>query len=389
MLLLTFLTISVVMGLVRASGEYLANRESYEAWAKDFKRDTSDKKFSQWIQSWHKVKALNDQHLSWTAGLTRFADMSEEDFTSTVLMGKNVYRKEDEQQEKNIKYLNKVYRHHHIEFKEGDDSFDWRDYGAVTPVQDQGFVGTCWAFSTVANVEGQFFLSSNKTTTSSSSNSDVTTPVKLSEEFLVDCDGSGDYDLNHADCSIFGGWPYLAYQFLMKKGGIPSEDSVPYCAGTGECYPCMKGPVDLCGPPPYYCDRDRDVTVCNNKENELLAPITNWGYVDSDESAMTASLQNIGPLSALLDAGTLQFYKGGVWTGSTNPDAGKLRTCSKTALNHAVLLTGYGVDEDTKQPFWSVKNSWGADWGEEGYFRILRGEGECGINTAVTSSSFQ
>ena len=65
-------------------------------------------------------------------------------------------------------------------------------------------------------------------------------------------------------------------------------------------------------------------------------------------------------------------------------------------LNH---LVGYGVDNVTDSteatagtapavepiPYWTVKNSWGESWGEDGYFRIVRGAGKCGINTAVTT----
>lgn len=49
--------------------------------------------------------------------------------------------------------------------------------------------------------------------------------------------------------------------------------------------------------------------------------------------------------------------------------------------NHAVLLVGYGTDEETKEDYWLVKNSWGTKWGEDGYFRILRGHDECGIES--------
>ncbi len=99
-------------------------------------------------------------------------------------------------------------------------------------------LGTCWAFSTIGNVEGQWALGPQKEL------------VDLSPEYLVDCDGT--HDEKHADCSVFGGWPYLAYEFLINSGGVPSEKSWPYCSGTGNCYPCMLGPVSLCGPPPYY-----------------------------------------------------------------------------------------------------------------------------------------
>ena len=55
--------------------------------------------------------------------------------------------------------------------------------------------------------------------------------VGLSEEYLVDCDGTVDDANDHADCSIFGGWPYIAYQFIINSNGIPSEKDYPYCAG--------------------------------------------------------------------------------------------------------------------------------------------------------------
>lgn len=77
----------------------------------------------------------------------------------------------------------------------------------------------------------------------------------------------------------------------------------------------------------------------------------------------------IGPLSVALDATYLQFYKKGISAPIF---------CSKKTLNHAVLMTGYGVDNGTA--FWNVKNSWGATWGENGYFRMKRGVGMCGIN---------
>lgn len=59
------------------------------------------------------------------------------------------------------------------------DSFDWRNKGVVTSVKDQGSVGSCWAFSTVGNVEGQWALAGHNLTS-------------LSAEQLVDCDSTED-----------------------------------------------------------------------------------------------------------------------------------------------------------------------------------------------------
>ena len=362
----------VVVSVLYASSsvlaeEWVASRESYQKWSKVYNRAEGDSRFITWMKALEKVRQINSVDLGWTAGMTKFADMSPEEFRSTVLLRNPIDVSSLDRSKKLLDTGSEE-----MAVKESTLSFDWKDIGAVTPVKDQGFVGTCWSFSTVANVEGQYFLATNQS-------------LNLSEEYLVDCDGTSDYDSKHADCSVFGGWPYLAYQFIMKQGGIPSSVDVPYCAGTGDCYPCMKGPENLCGPPPYYCDRERDLSVCANPD--MAANIKDWGYIDPDEEAMTSTLQRVGPLSALLDATQLQYYKGGVWTGAAKPATdGNLLSCSKNYLDHAVLITGFGVDENTGQKFFNLKNSWGADFGEEGYVRILRGSGECGINTAVTSS---
>lgn len=145
------------------------------------------------------------------------------------------------------KYLN-------IKHQSLPDSFDWRDKGAVTPVKDQGSVGSCWTFSTVGNIEGQWFLTNHSL-------------LSLSEEQVVECDSTIDEKLQHSDCGVFGGWPYLAFEYVMKAGGshafepphlegLESEESYPYCVGTGKCFPCMAPGYNktLCGPPVEYCN---------------------------------------------------------------------------------------------------------------------------------------
>lgn len=377
------LVTAVVMGAAIASSSFVHAEEhhislqDFKEWAarhgKSYeKKSMEDSAFAQWVKNIGIVEKINNSTSStWKATVeNKFGDISQEEFQKTFLMKQVETKSIVEQIKKKSHSPSSIIRKSGSRrVGEADaTTYDWRDFGAVTEVKDQGSVGTCWSFSTIGNIEGQWFLSKDEL-------------ISLSEEYLVDCDGSYDADLNHADCSVFGGWPYLAYDFVIDTGGVPTEEADPYCAGTGDCYPCMHGPVQYCGPPPYFCDDDRDA-MCT--ETAKYATISSWEYMSNDETELKTKLANVGPLSALLDATNLQFYDSGVWSGQVedHPFLG----CSTEYLNHAILLAGYGTDEATKQDYWLVKNSWGVKWGEEGYFRITRGSGACGINTAVTSS---
>ena len=104
-----------------------------------------------------------------------------------------------------------------------------------------------------------------------------------------------------------------------------------------------------------------------------------------------------GPIAIALDAGLLEDYSSGIidpWFSSE---------CDPTQLDHALLIVGYDVQSGTFEntPYWIVKvnritvsddklkfkmqNSWGADWGENGYFRIARGYNVCGLTGAVSA----
>lgn len=243
-------------------------------------------------------------------------------------------------------------------------SLDWRAKGAVTAVRDQQSSGTCWAFSTAQNVEGVHFLAGNPL-------------IELSPEQLVDCDANADVPNKHADCGVFGGWPYLSFQHIITAGGLASGADVPYCSGGDGPTPCFPCPPlgfneALCGPPASYCNAS--YSTCGTKPS---AKISSWRAISTNETVIQQELAATGPLSVLIDAALLQSYSSGVIAPSS--------WCDPTALDHAVLLVGWGVDT-TGVAYWTVKNSWGASWGEQGYFRMQLGVGTCGINTAVTTS---
>ena len=100
----------------------------------------------------------------------------------------------------------------------------------------------------------------------------------------------------------------------------------------------------------------------------------------------------IGPVSVAIEAdkSVFQLYRKGVITSSG---------CGKK-LDHGVLIVGYGEENGKKywkvpliiplrfmqHSFMQIKNSWGTGWGEQGYYRVVRGKGKCGLNTMVTHS---
>ncbi|PHU20925.1 hypothetical protein BC332_12076 [Capsicum chinense] len=206
-------------------------------------------------------------------------------------------------------------------------SLDWREKGAVTNVKNQGSCGACWSFSATGAMEGI-----NKIATGSL--------VSLSEQELIDCDRS-----YNQGCG--GGLMDYSYQFVIKNGGIDTENDYPF--------------------------REREGTCNRNKLQRHVVTID--GYTDIPQFDEDKLLKAVAtqPVSVGIcgSARAFQSYSKGIFTGP----------CS-TSLDHAVLIVGYGSENGLD--YWIIKNSWGTTWGINGYMHMLRNNGDrdgiCGIN---------
>jgi C1A family cysteine protease len=206
-------------------------------------------------------------------------------------------------------------------------SYDWNDKGMVTGVYNQGQCGSCWAFSTTENVESMWAIAGHSL-------------QSLAMQQLVDCDTMS------GGCG--GGNPPNAYVYLIRTGGQESLSAYPYTAQDG---PCQFNP------------------------QYVAAKIRTWGYVTTrdDENAMGQFTYQRGPPSVCVDAQYWQYYNGGVIT----------RNCGYS-MDHCVQITGWSTVEGI--PAWNVRNSWGTDWGYNGYLYVMRGANVCLIGDEVTSS---
>ncbi|KAG6500581.1 hypothetical protein ZIOFF_040429 [Zingiber officinale] len=286
--------------------------------------ETKSTKFEVFKDNLNHIVATNKRRKSHWLGLNAFADMDHDEFKRNYL-GLNpkpkysTHTRSTTFMYENVTNLPK--------------SIDWRTKGAVTPVKNQGGCGSCWAFSTVAAMEGINQIVTGNLTS-------------LSVQELIDCDIKFD-----EGCS--GGTMDYAFAFVAAVGGLRTEQDYPYTMEEGSCQPAAK--------------------ACQAGSEAKKVSIS--GYEDvprkSEESLLKALAHQ--PVSIAIEGfgRDLQFYKGGVFEGPCG-----------TELDHGVTAVGYGTTFDGRE-YILVKNSWGQEWGEQGFIRMRRNtgnvEGLCGM----------
>eukprot|EP01120_Amphizonella_sp_Union-15-10_P009130 TRINITY_DN33_c0_g1_i1.p1 TRINITY_DN33_c0_g1~~TRINITY_DN33_c0_g1_i1.p1 ORF type:complete len:336 (-),score=76.32 TRINITY_DN33_c0_g1_i1:51-1058(-) len=330
--LILVLSVFVILGSFAISIEQtgLSRTSHFDHFVEKFgKVYSSQQEYEQRKQNFEaslkRIEEKNKKSPSARYGITKFSDMTPAEFKSKILM-------------KNGIPAQKVVQPTDILAPKPNlaipDFLDWRTHGAVTPVKNQEQCGSCWAFSVTENIESMWILAGKATANN----------LNLSPQQIVDCDES--------DMGCNGGNPPTAYDYVISAGGLDTLASYPYTAQDGNCA---------------------------FKSSDVGAKISSWKYATSwySETTLQQNLISWGPLSVCVDASNWQDYQSGVMTWTE---------CAwVNVLDHCVQLVGYN-STSSSSPYWIVRNSWGTDWGVNGYIYLQMWSDTCGIAHEATSA---
>lgn len=244
------------------------------------------------------------------------------------------------------------------------DNFDARDKWTNCPtlkeVRDQGNCGSCWAFGAAEAMSDRICIASNGAKN-----------AHLSAEDIMTCCRSCGNGCN-------GGFPAGAWSYFDKDGVVTGgaynskQGCQPYQIAAcdhhvvGKLQPC-KG--DARTP---RCEKK-----CESGYNTSFTEDKHYGkrsYMVRGEQNIMQELYTNGPVEAGFTVyNDFLQYKSGVYKHTTGSALG----------GHAVKILGYGVENGDK--YWLVANSWNPDWGDKGFFKILRGNDECGIEGQIVA----
>jgi cathepsin H len=292
------------------------SRQIYSEFATVYARK-SESHYEAFRDTLNEIREHNLKNLSWTQGINDYSDLTFEQFAALRLMApQNCSATHNLKVSDSFKNLGIP------------ESFEWNNFGVVTPVKNQASCGSCWTFSTVGSLEA-FWNIQNKGKN-----------VTFSEQQLVDCAG----DFNNFGCS--GGLPSQAFEYIRHAGGIQTDLTYTYKAVN------------------QVCAADKTKYVGQVKYGS-------YNITEGDEVELAERLYIAGPIAISFQViNGFKNYMTGVYS---------VAGCGKTTqdINHAVLATGYGTENGMK--FWNVKNSWGTSFGNQGYFKIEREKNMCAI----------
>jgi len=226
---------------------------------------------------------------------------------------------------------------------------DWRNVNGqnlVTKDLNQHipqYCGSCWAHGAMSSLADRIKIIRKG----------AWPDYNLSVQYILNCGTS-------QAGSCYGGSATGAYQFVKEKG-IPLDTCLPYQADDFECTP-----INTC----RNCKGPPGEGTCWAQQNYTRFWVDQWSDIDGVPKIM-AEIASRGPVAAGIDATVLEDYTGGIIT-VTQP----------SMINHIVSIVGFGTQNGVD--YWIGRNSWGQYWGENGWFRIVRGRDALGIESMVT-----
>lgn len=334
-------------------------KRNFDEWSRKHGRNYKTKlieeqKFATWKQNDLYIQNHNNKipTPTYTMAHNKFSDMTFDEFKAYYGLDKMMLLNEQhdhvhhDQNHENIvqDYTKSIYRDPTYEEDELlkvyrnlglPDEVDWVEQGAVTSVKDQEDCGSCWAFSAAAVMEGLMFQS-------------VGSIVDLSPQMLLDCDAE------NWGCD---GGEKTTFDTIKEWGGLCAWEDYPYTARDGTCKK-------------HNCEK-----VNGTRIGSIIT-----GFGRDDTKANIA----LSPTWVAVYAGNaFQFYDEGIFSSD--------RCGYHEWTNHAVTAVGYGMDNETGKSYYRIKNSWGDDWGDEGYMYLdqesAMPRGTCGVTEEPTTIS--
>jgi len=242
-----------------------------------------------------------------------------------------------------------------------DARTQWTNCPTLKEVRDQGNCGSCWAFGAVEAMSDRMCIASNGTKN-----------FHFSAEDVMSCCG---FSCGNG-CN--GGYPAGAWQYYERKGVVSGgqyntkQGCLPY-----EIPACDHHVVGKLSPCKGDAKTPKCVKKCESSYSTSYEQDKHMGgrtYQVRGEEKIMQELVDNGPVTAAFTVyADFPQYKSGVYKHTTGSALG----------GHAIKIIGYGVENGDK--YWLVANSWNPDWGMEGFFKILRGVDECGIEGQIVA----
>jgi len=232
-----------------------------------------------------------------------------------------------------------------------DSRTNWPNCWSMRQIRDQSACGSCWAFAAVEAMSDRYCVFKKQN-------------VSISAQDMNSCCSTCGFGCG-------GGYPNEAWQYWVESGVVTEQCSPYSLPGCDHHIPNSKHPCPSQEYPTPPCTQQ-----CVDGEQWAEAKqygATAYG-VEGAEDVQQEIFQN-GPVETQFTVyEDFLSYKSGVYRHTTGGVLG----------GHAVKMLGWGVTSNGTE-YWIIANSWNPDWGNKGYFWILRGEDECGIEDSINA----